>query len=211
MSVIYKGSEYKATSNGNLFSLDLSARGIEDLSEIKGFEKLTWLHILDLSYNNITEIKGLENLVNLKNLKKLYLGNNPIYKNLKNIFDKKKKLMKMTGGEREKARVNPKVWKVMINSQFRILKKPSKLIRIESKIRFISLFCVSIITGIFSGGISNSIASAMGVVGEAAIFSLIGFLVGFCVPLLIYLIYRLQRVTVYLPRGEQSGDTWYIS
>ncbi|MHA1932683.1 MAG: leucine-rich repeat domain-containing protein [Promethearchaeota archaeon] len=41
---------------------------INDISEIKGLEKLTKLQELDLSHNGIYEIKNLENLVNLRKL-----------------------------------------------------------------------------------------------------------------------------------------------
>ena len=145
MSVIYKGIEHKATFNGLHFTLDLSFRGIKDISEIKGLENLTKLQVLNLSNNDISEIKGLDNLVNLislnlfscnisqiesfankDKLKKLYLGKNPIYKNLKNVIAKKKKLSKMTWEEREKAGVNPKVWEIAANTRIKLLKQPPK-------------------------------------------------------------------------------------
>ena len=82
------------------------------------------MQVLDLSNNDISEIKGLETLTNLE---KLYLGNNPIYKNLKNVIANKKKLSKMTGEEREKAGVNPKVWETVVNSRFILFKQPPKI------------------------------------------------------------------------------------
>ena len=38
------------------------------LTSVKGLEKLTQLNILDLSYNKLTNVKGLEKLTNLKTL-----------------------------------------------------------------------------------------------------------------------------------------------
>ena len=55
--------------------LNLSDRGIEEITEIEGLEKLFNLKELDLSYNHITEIKKLEKLTNLQ---ELYLSENRI-------------------------------------------------------------------------------------------------------------------------------------
>jgi len=145
MSVIYKGIEHKVTLKGYLLTLDLSFRGIKAIPEIKGLENLTRLQVLNLSNNDISEIKGLDNLVNLislnlfscnisqiesfankDKLKKLYLGKNPIYTNLKKVIANKNKLSKMTGGEREKAGVNPIVWEIAANSRFKLLKQPPR-------------------------------------------------------------------------------------
>ncbi|MBA7560989.1 hypothetical protein ES708_02623 [subsurface metagenome] len=59
----------------NFGMLDLSNKGIKDISEIKGLNTLQILGELDLSNNKITEIKCFENL---KNLYKLDLSNNKI-------------------------------------------------------------------------------------------------------------------------------------
>ncbi|MHA1146935.1 MAG: leucine-rich repeat domain-containing protein [Promethearchaeota archaeon] len=56
-------------------SLILAKKGIDDISEIKGINRIKNLRTLDLRHNNIREIKGLENLENLKRLK---LRGNPL-------------------------------------------------------------------------------------------------------------------------------------
>lgn len=118
MSVIYNGKEYRVEKHFFFLTLDLSSKGIKDISEIKGLKNLTKLQVLNLNNNLISEIKGLETLTNLK---KLDLGNNPIYENLKNIIANKKTLSRMTWLEREKAGVNPKVWEVVANTRFKLL------------------------------------------------------------------------------------------
>jgi len=49
--------------------LNLSNRGIKDITDIEGLENLIELQSLNLSNNQISEIKGLEKLVNLRTLK----------------------------------------------------------------------------------------------------------------------------------------------
>lgn len=56
-------------------TLDLSRKGIKDITEIKGLEARTGLQVLYLSHNQIGEIKGLDTL---KNLVKLDLSYNEI-------------------------------------------------------------------------------------------------------------------------------------
>lgn len=56
-------------------TLDLSRKGIKDITEIKGLEARTGLQVLNLSHNQIGEIKGLDTL---KNLVKLDLSYNEI-------------------------------------------------------------------------------------------------------------------------------------
>ena len=56
-------------------TLDLSRKGIKDITEIKGLEARTRLQVLNLSHNQIGEIKGLDTL---KNLVKLDLSHNKI-------------------------------------------------------------------------------------------------------------------------------------
>ena len=67
--------------------LNLKSLGINSISEIEGLENIINLNELNLSGNNITQIEGLENLYTLK---KLNLSNNKIKKiqglgNLKNL------------------------------------------------------------------------------------------------------------------------------
>ncbi len=88
MSVEYKGKVYKVKKrkDGNLL-LNLYKKKIDDITEIKGLEDLKNLETLYLENNNISEIKGLENL---KNLTYLNLKNNNIseikgLENLKNL------------------------------------------------------------------------------------------------------------------------------
>ena len=77
--VIYNGEYYLIKMVKfyfhNFGMLDLSNKGIKDISEIKGLDTLQILGELDLSNNKITEIKCFENL---KNLYKLDLSNNKI-------------------------------------------------------------------------------------------------------------------------------------
>lgn len=81
MSVQYKGKKYNVKKKKGLFTLDLNAKGITDIREIKGLEKLDNLNVLKLTDNQISEINGLENLTSLQ---KLYLSGNNI-KEIKNI------------------------------------------------------------------------------------------------------------------------------
>jgi len=46
-------------------TLELSKMNIKDISDIKGLESLSNLKILDLGGNLITEIKGLESISNV--------------------------------------------------------------------------------------------------------------------------------------------------
>ncbi len=64
--------------------LDLSHQDIKDISEIKGLEHLIDLRKLDLAANQISEIKGLEHIINLQ---RLDLGSNQIteIKGLENL------------------------------------------------------------------------------------------------------------------------------
>lgn len=71
--VFYKGKIFFP----NHGVLNLKSLGISSISEIEGLENLINLNELDLSGNNITQIKGLENL---STIKKLNLSNNKIKK-----------------------------------------------------------------------------------------------------------------------------------
>ena len=75
MLVEYEGETYTAKIINGLRILSLQNKGITNIKEIKGLEKLIDLECLDLSFNRIPEIKGLEPLVNLK---ELHLNNNII-------------------------------------------------------------------------------------------------------------------------------------
>lgn len=63
--VQYKGKKYKLTKG---LALNLNNKEINEITEIKGLENLANLQRLNLRNNNITEIKGLENLKNLVHL-----------------------------------------------------------------------------------------------------------------------------------------------
>jgi len=69
MSVEYNGIKYRAKKKGmgesSRLTLNLSGKGITNISEIIGLETLTNLHVLKLNDNKIAEIKGLETLNNL--------------------------------------------------------------------------------------------------------------------------------------------------
>ena len=56
-------------------SLMLTKKNIDDISEIKGINRIKQLKTLDLRHNNIREIRGLENL---EHLTKLKLSGNPL-------------------------------------------------------------------------------------------------------------------------------------
>jgi len=66
MSVEIRGKEYRVKKKKGLLTLNLSQKGITDMLEIKGLEKLTDLEALNLRYNKITEIKGIDSLTQLK-------------------------------------------------------------------------------------------------------------------------------------------------
>ena len=66
--VEYKGVQYEIFSVNNRDHLNLSLAGIEDITEVKNLDKLKSLKTLILEGNQITEIAGLENLVNLEYL-----------------------------------------------------------------------------------------------------------------------------------------------
>ncbi len=90
MSIKYKGKLYKLTTGkkSKLVTLNLRNLSIVELTEVKGLNELVELQKLILSNNLITEIKGLENL---KNLEELHLNNNNIkeIKGLENIKELK--------------------------------------------------------------------------------------------------------------------------
>lgn len=69
MSVEHNGKYYRAKKKGmgesSRLTLNLSGKGITNISEIIGLETLTNLHVLKLNDNSIGEIKGLETLNNL--------------------------------------------------------------------------------------------------------------------------------------------------
>ncbi len=75
MSVTYLEKEYNVKEIYGFLTLDLSGKGIKDITEIKGLEALTELQVLNLSKNQIKEIKGLDTL---KNLVELNLSSNII-------------------------------------------------------------------------------------------------------------------------------------
>jgi hypothetical protein len=66
MSVTVHGNQYPVKDKNGKPSLDLSKKGIADISEIQGLESLTKLQELNLTANKIAEIKGLEALANLR-------------------------------------------------------------------------------------------------------------------------------------------------
>lgn len=68
MSVVYDGKEYVVKRENNLSTLDLSGMGIKKISDIKGLETLIELEALNLNNNQISEIENLENLTNLEDL-----------------------------------------------------------------------------------------------------------------------------------------------
>ncbi len=88
MSVKYKDKKFKAKFEEGVLCLDLSGERIKDISEIEGLENLIDLQVLDLGYNQISEIKGLDKLINLR---KLRLINNQIseIKGLENLINLK--------------------------------------------------------------------------------------------------------------------------
>ncbi|MFX1476990.1 MAG: leucine-rich repeat domain-containing protein [Promethearchaeota archaeon] len=63
--VILHGVQYQVRSK----SLELKNKGIKNLLEIEGLDKLWYLKKLDLSYNHLSSMKGLETLINLRVLK----------------------------------------------------------------------------------------------------------------------------------------------
>ncbi len=89
MSVIYKKEEFQPIIKNNLLTLELSGKGIKDISEIKNLETLTELQVLNLSNNQIDEIKGLDNLTKLKELN-LYNNKVTEIKGLRNLINLRK-------------------------------------------------------------------------------------------------------------------------
>ena len=53
--VIFNSNKYEVKND----ILNLSTLGITSITEIEGLSNLTGLKVLDLSYNKISEIKGL--------------------------------------------------------------------------------------------------------------------------------------------------------
>ena len=81
--VIYNDEKFFVDDN----VLVISGKSVKDIFEIRGLNNLTNLKVLDLSINCIREIKGLDML---ERLEKLYLNDNKINKiegldNLKNL------------------------------------------------------------------------------------------------------------------------------
>jgi len=68
MSVVLHGKEYKVKKKKGMLTLNLSKKGIKNISEIKGLENLTKLEVLNLWNNQISDIKGLESLLYLWDL-----------------------------------------------------------------------------------------------------------------------------------------------
>ena len=60
--VEYKGKKYTISSVGKLYLYGLKIR---DITEIKGLENLSNLKEIVINNNEISEIKGLDNLKNL--------------------------------------------------------------------------------------------------------------------------------------------------
>lgn len=75
MSVEYNRNIYRMEVNDDMYTLDLSGLQIDDITAIKGLEELTELKVLNLNRNFIREIKGLESL---ENLEELHLDHNRI-------------------------------------------------------------------------------------------------------------------------------------
>ena len=69
--VQYDGQKFNIKNH----ALNLTNKGIKDIENIQGLDKLSNLHILDLSNNLISQIKGLDKL---KKLEILCLNNNQI-------------------------------------------------------------------------------------------------------------------------------------
>ena len=77
MVVEYRGREYSVKKRAGLLTLNLSAKKIDDIGEIKGLNLLSELEILQLDHNNLTKISGLDSL---KSLRILDLRSNKITK-----------------------------------------------------------------------------------------------------------------------------------
>ena len=75
MSVEYNGNIYHIDVNNDMYTLNLSGLQIDDITDIKGLEELTELKVLNLNRNLITKVKGLESL---ENLEELHLDHNRI-------------------------------------------------------------------------------------------------------------------------------------
>nr|MDO8118042.1 hypothetical protein [Candidatus Sigynarchaeota archaeon] len=80
-SAWYKGTRYGASGQDfvpdRFGTLDLSGLGIENMLDIEGLENLVDLGVLDLGRNRITKIEGLDNL---KTLRVLHVNNNNVTK-----------------------------------------------------------------------------------------------------------------------------------
>jgi len=68
MFVVFKGKEYQVKMKKSRLTLNLSRKGIKDISEIEGLEALTNLQVLNLNHNKIVNIRGLGTLGNLQDL-----------------------------------------------------------------------------------------------------------------------------------------------
>ena len=85
---VYQTYEGWKEKDQEYLALNLTGKGIKDISEIKGLETLVNLEELTIKRTSISEIKGLETLVNLK---ELFIGYNPIetLKGLDNLVNLK--------------------------------------------------------------------------------------------------------------------------
>ncbi|MFX1390765.1 MAG: leucine-rich repeat domain-containing protein [Promethearchaeota archaeon] len=81
--IIYKGNIFFPSHFQPEFNL--SNKNIDDIKNLKNLENFTYLEKLNLNYNQITQIQGLDKLVNLK---ALYLQGNRI-KKIENLLNLK--------------------------------------------------------------------------------------------------------------------------
>ncbi len=64
ITVQHRGRTYKVKLKRGILILHLSGKNINDISEIKGLDEIMYLQFLNLENNRITEIKSSNKLVN---------------------------------------------------------------------------------------------------------------------------------------------------
>ena len=71
-------------------------------------------------------IDEIESFRNKQRLERLSFGLNPLYRDLKKLVSKKKKLRQLTEEERNNRDINSKLWEIVDNTEFKLASEPKQ-------------------------------------------------------------------------------------